>query len=68
MVDCWECDIRMEFSGDAAYCIDSRDHEQHDPYWLELSLEKKDEICYFADNAVEIEDNSDNFCWFRAKT
>lgn len=64
----WGCSVELVFSGDVSYCTDSRDPKKWDPYWLGSSAVIKDGYIYFTDDAVDISQLNDNYCWFKART
>lgn len=64
----WGCSVELVFSGDVAYCAESRNPEKWDPYWFESSIVFQDGLVYFFDSSKKLTALNDNDCWFKAKT
>ena len=64
----WGCSVELVFSGDVAYCAESRNPEKWDPYWFESSIVVQDGLVYFFDSSKNLTALNDNDCWFKAKT
>ena len=64
----WGCSVELVFSGDVAYCAESRNPEKWDPYWFESSIVFQDGLVYFFDSSKNLTALNDNDCWFKAKT
>ena len=64
----WGCKIEMYFNGDVSYCIESRNPELYDPYWLGSRMFVDNGMITFVDDEDVEQDNiNDNYCWFKAK-
>lgn len=64
----WGCNMEMFFSGNLSYCTESRNPEYWDPYWLGSSMYIDNNMIVFVDDEdVELEDISDDYCWFKAE-
>jgi len=64
----WGCNIEMYFIGNVSYCIESRNPEYWDPYWLGSSMYIDNNMVVFVDDEdVELKDIDDNYCWFKAE-
>lgn len=64
----WGCKIEMWFSDEVSYCIDSRDPDEYDPYWLGSTMMIEDGFLYFVDDEeVKVAEITDNYCWFKSK-
>ena len=64
----WGCSVELMFSGDVSYCVESRNPEKWDPYWLESSILLQNGYVYFADTVIDLTEPNDDCCWFKAKT
>lgn len=63
----WGCKVEVWFWGDVKYCTDSRNSETYDPYWFCSTVILQDGYVYFVDEEVDVEEITDNYCWFKAK-
>jgi len=64
----WGCTIEMYFSGKLSYCIESRNPEHCDPYWLGSNMFINDDMIVFVDDEdVELNEINDEYCWFKAE-
>lgn len=64
----WGCAIEMYFSGKLSYCIESRNPEYSDPYWLGSNMFINDDMIVFVDDEeVELNEITDEYCWFKAE-
>ena len=63
----WGCTIEIWLEGDVSYCAESRNPKQFDPYWSCAAVLMKDGYVYIVDDDVEVEDITDDYCWFKAK-
>lgn len=64
----WGCKIELWFSGDTAFCIDSRDPEYEDPYWFGSTILHDDGYYYLVDeDDMKVHDITDKYCWFKGR-
>lgn len=64
----WGCKIELWFSGDTAFCIDSRDPEYEDPYWFGSTIIHDDGYYYLVDeDDMKVQDITDKYCWFKGR-
>lgn len=64
----WGCKIELWFSGDAAFCIDSRDPEYDDPCWYDSTLLHDDGYYYLVDEGnMKVHDITNKYCWFKGR-
>lgn len=65
----WGCKIELWFSGDASFCVDSRDPEYDDPTWYDSSILSEDGYFYLVDDCdMKVQDITDKYCWFKGRT
>lgn len=64
----WGCKIEITFRGDVSYNTDSRDPDEHEPYWDGATVAFHDGYIYMVDEYdVQIEEIPEGYCWFRRK-
>ena len=61
------CQVEIWFWDDLEYCSESRDPECCDPYWSCSTLIMKNGYVYFVDDMIEVEQITDEYCWFKAR-
>lgn len=63
----WGCQVEIWFWDDLEYCTESRNQKDRDPFWSCSSLILKDGYVYFVDEELEVEEITDEYCWFKAR-
>lgn len=63
----WGCQVEIWFWDDLEYCTDSRNPEYWDPYWSCSTLLLFDGYVYFVDEELEVNEITDEYCWFKAR-
>lgn len=63
----WGCKVELWFWDDLEYCTESRNRENWDSYWSCSSLQLNNGYVYFVDEELEVDEITDEYCWFKAR-
>lgn len=64
----WGCNMEMYFSGNLSYCIDNRNPEFWNPYWLGSNMFIDNNMIVFVDaEDVDLDEINNEYCWFKAE-